>query len=189
MPFVRDLLLLGLGALALLGCRDNLPGEVVGAYRVTMRATENSCGESGLPLADGHAYRVELRESAPVGYWRTPGAAPFEGRYDDGAFSFSFATLLELGDADAGTGGCLVRREELLTGRVEPVASVEDAGVRADSDAGPEKVATVLHGEHSIAFRPDPNGRCATVQGPVQVFERLPCSARYSLEGVEVESF
>lgn len=189
MPFLRNAQLLGLAALALLGCRDSLPGEVVGAYRVTMRAVENTCGASGLPLPDGHAYRVELRESAPVGYWRTPRAAPIEGRYADGEFAFSFATPLELGDVDAGTSGCLVRREELLTGRVEPVALVDDAGARAAPDAGLDEIATVLRGEHSISFRPDPSGRCATVQGPIHVFERLPCVARYSVEGVEVESF
>lgn len=172
----------------LAACSENLPGEAIGAYRVTMRLEENSCGERGLPLADGYGYTAELRADGPRGYWRTPGAAPIEGKYQGGSFEFGFAMTLDLGRADAGTAGCLVRREEQLRGQVH---TAEDAGTdaAASHDAGRARDDEGLEGEHLISFTPDPNGRCANVRGPIDVFTQLPCSARYRVVGAPTKSF
>lgn len=187
-----SLMLLSCSAMVVLlaGCSENLPGEVVGAYRVTMRLEENSCGELGLPLADGYRYTAELREEEPRGFWRTPSAAPIEGRYQSGTFEFSFAMTLELGMADAGTAGCLVRREEQLRGTVSfEDAGAEDAGSADGGARAPRGGESALAGEHRISFIPDPNGRCANVRGPVHVFAQLPCGARYRIEGEPTKSF
>ena len=180
--------LLSAVAALLVGCSDNLPGDVIGAYRVTMRLDDNSCGERGLPLPDGYAYAVELRADEPRGYWRTPGAAPIEGRYQRGSFEFGFAMTLDLGRADAGTAGCLVRREELLRGEVT-IANDAGVGDAAIEDAGRALDDEALSGEHVISFTPDPNGRCANVRGPIDVFAQLPCSARYRLLGAPTKPF
>lgn len=175
-------------------CGTSLPGEPIATYTVTWRLEENTCGASGLPLPDGHRRPVELRADGMRGYWRFPSTASITGRYDQGEFQFSSAMMLELGSVDAGTGGCLVRREELLRGSVEVVerdGGVADAGT--DSGASQpsrlEDEETSLAGEHRISFTPDPAGRCANHPGPLHVFERLPCSALYRLSGVERKSF
>lgn len=175
---------IALAVLALAGCSDQLPGELVGAYRVVMEVDDNTCGLSGLPLADGHTYTAELRERTPLGYWRVPKAAPMEGRYENGSFRFTYSSVLELGSLDAGTSGCRVLREEALEGTVDPTASIlNDAGKL------PERDGPALEGEHVINFRPDPNGRCNMVRGPLGPFIALPCEARYVIEGSAQRAF
>lgn len=182
--------------LALLaGCTPELPGEVVGAYTVQMRLTDNSCGAGVVPSA--RTYAVELRAGeTPRGFWRVPKQAPIEGRYEGGEFQFTFVMSLELGNADAGTAGCTAIREELLQGEVslaEPDAGARDAGVRDAGttdvvrDAGSEALG--LTGTHRISFRTNPQGRCANHPGPLALFERLPCSALYELRGTPRKAF
>jgi len=160
---------------ALLGsCEETIPGELVGAYQITMRIDDNGCGMGALPLPDGHRYAAELRAEGERGYWRVPRAAPMDGRYDEDerSFRFSYATALELGNADAGTAGCRVLREETLTGEID---------ARREEDT--------LLGEHVISFRTDPSGRCADVRGPLGPFVALPCEARYAVEGTPRDPF
>lgn len=170
-------------ATLLVACNQDLPGEAVGTYRVVMNQSENTCGQRGLLPPDGYEYAVELREEAPRGYWHLPRAAPISGTYAAGEFSFTLTRTFDLGDVDAGTSGCIVLQEERLTGQIEFAGDAgtrtSDGGTRA-TDAG-----SLLHGEHRIGFRADPNGRCANVQGPIGVYDKLPCNALYRLEGVE----
>lgn len=178
---------------ALAGCTPELPGDVVGAYSVRMRLEENNCGVGALPLPDGHAYAAELRAEDTRGFWRVPKAAPYEGVYREGQFEFSFSMVLELGNADAGTSGCTVLREEVLSGEVQRVsdAGSDDAGlgdaglsvVARDASLGVAEMQPALEGTHRISFRANPAGRCANQQGPLGLFERLPCSALYDLQG------
>jgi hypothetical protein len=181
-------------AMLLTACSTSLPGESIATYAVTWRLEENTCGATGLPLPDGHRRPVELRAEGMRGYWRFPSTAPISGRYDQSEFQFSSASILELGSVDAGTSGCLVRRDELLRGRVDIVerdGGVADASAGDGGEAEPrlEDEETSLSGEHRISFTPDPGGRCANHAGPLNVFERLPCSALYRLSGVERKSF
>lgn len=172
-------LLLALAALPTLACETDFPGELVGAYNVAWALEENNCGSSAFLLRDGHSRAIEVREDAPRGYWRAAGIAPIEGRYEDRAFRFATSSTFDLGSMDAGTAGCLVTRDEVLTGTIEEVAS--DGGTR--SDAGADEAETTLVGEHVIGFTPRADGRCAQVQGPIGDFERLPCRALYGLRG------
>ncbi len=214
----RTLTLLWAGILSA-SCSGDPPGHAIGTYKVVMKLEENTCGPGALPLADGYSYSVELRADEPRGYWRVPHVGPITGTYRDGAFSFTTKATLELGNADAGTAGCLVIREELLEGHVtladagspdaaEPqtdAASAQPPAADAAGDAGSETSADAGHagaasgdasadaapltGEHTISFYPDPQGRCAGAQGPLGTFERLPCSARYGLTGSARDSF
>lgn len=178
-------------ALALACCAacTDPPGDLVGAYGITMHLTSNSCGATGLPLPDGYRYTAELRADPPRGYWRVPKIAPLEGSYDAGAFSFAFSESLELGAADAGTLGCTLVREEQLSGQVS--LSPSDAGIAAISDASGDATANdaPLQATHNISFRPNPNGRCAAATGPLGPFEHLPCSAHYDLVGTSHKPF
>ncbi len=194
-------------------CSGDLPGRSIGTFRVVMHLEENTCGPAALPLDDGYAYAAELRAEEPRGYWRVPRIGPMEGTYQDGAFRFMTAATLELGSVDAGTAGCRLIREELLRGTVEVSVDGADASKDAEAadtgsptndaeagdagsptndaetgdagaDAGPP-----LRGEHTISFYPDATGRCAGAQGPLGNFERLPCSARYTITGTARDSF
>jgi hypothetical protein len=177
--------------LSLLAACSDSPGELVGAYRITMHLEDNSCGAAALPLRDGYPYTVELREEGPRGFWRVPKAPAIEGSYDAGAGAFMFSTgmTLELGQEDAGTLGCTLLREEVLRGEVslppEPEGDAGDAGLTPD-DAG---TAGGLRGEHVISFRPNPQGRCKDHPGPLSLWEHLPCAARYALDGKPTKPF
>lgn len=159
------------------GCPGDIPGEVVGTYRVELDLEENTCGNGAAPFPDGKSYSVELRAEGPRGYWHIADAPPYPGQHDAGQFDFAFAQALELGSADAGTGGCIVLREETLR------AHLDDA----PGDAGADD--TRLRGEHVIGFRADPQGRCRDERGPLREFERLPCRARYRIDGKPRSAF
>jgi hypothetical protein len=179
----------------LVGCSTEIPGDVVGAYTIQMRLTDNNCGAGVVPSAQTYAAELRAGET-PRGFWRVPKQAPIEGRYEAGEFQFTFSMGLELGNADAGTAGCTAIREELLQGRVtlaEPDAGVRDGGA-ADAastsvvrDAGSSSAG--LSGTHRISFRTNPQGRCANHPGPLALFERLPCSALYELQGAPRKAF
>jgi hypothetical protein len=171
---------LALVTLALMACETDLPGELVGAYNVSWDLGENSCGASALLLRDGHSRAIEVRQDEPRGYWRAGGVAPIQGRYTMREFRFATTSTFDLGSMDAGTAGCLVTRDEVLTGRIEDVPN--DAGTR--NDAAVDDIETTLRGEHAIGFTPRSDGRCANVQGPIGDFDRLPCRAVYSLQGL-----
>ena len=182
MPRLKPLLLAGV-ALAT-GCDSSLPGEVIGAFSVVLRLEENSCGSAVRPFADGQRYAVELRsDEGEVGFWRLPKAPPVRGRFHDDSFAFQFAQAIELGMADAGTSGCTVLREELLEGKVRGRVTQADGAV-VEGDAG-----TALEGFHNVAFRADPSGRCRDAHGPLREFDRLPCAARYRLDGTARGAF
>jgi hypothetical protein len=182
--------------LALLcGCSTEVPGEVVGAYTIQMRLTDNNCGAGVVPIAQTYAAELRAGET-PRGFWRVPKQAPIEGRYEGGAFQFTFSMGLELGNADAGTAGCTAIREELLQGEVtlgEPDAGGRDSGVTdaASSSVGRDAGSSLagLSGTHRISFRTNPQGRCANQTGPLALFERLPCSALYELRGTPRKPF
>lgn len=179
----------------LVGCGTEVPGDVVGAYTIQMRLTDNNCGAGVVPNAQTYAAELRAGET-PRGFWRVPKQAPIEGRYEAGEFQFTFSMSLELGNADAGTAGCTAIREELLHGEVtlaEPDAGVRDSGV---TDAGRGIVVhdagsslAGLSGTHRISFRTNPQGRCANHAGPLALFERLPCSALYELQGTPRRAF
>jgi hypothetical protein len=165
-------------------CEETIPGELVGAFSVVIRAEENTCGPRAAAFAEGSSYAVELREEEPRGYWRLVKTAPIEGSYRGGSFEFRPSPrTLDFGRVDQGTNGCLIIREESLIGSV----ATDDAGAR-DSDAGTGG-ADSLTAEHHISFRPDPNGRCALVTGPLDVLDRLPCLMRYKLTGTARSAF
>lgn len=166
-------------ALTLGACDTQMPGEVVGTYKVVMRLDENTCGPFAAPFPDGEGYTVELRADGSRGYWRLPPAPPFEGRRTGARFDFHYAQALELGLPDAGTSGCTVLREDQLRAEVthDPDAARPDAGAQSDDDDDR------MMGEHVIGFRADPTGRCRDERGPLRDFERLPCHLRYRLEG------
>jgi len=190
-------LALGLTSLGLTAgsaaCQTELPGDVVGAYKIRMQLQENNCG-NGVVLNEDR-YTAELRAGEPPrGFWRVPKSAAIEGRYEDGGFTFQVAETRDLGSADAGTSGCTIFREELLEGTVvrpNPVvdrdAGSQDAG--AHDGANSADASAALAARHRISFRTNPNGRCKDHPGPLGPFERLPCSALYDVQGDSTKPF
>jgi hypothetical protein len=149
-------------------------------FEITSDLESNTCGANALPLPDGLSYKVQLKTDPPKATWKVvPKGAPITGKYDeaDESFVFTASQTLSLGDIDAGTAGCTVIREETLEGTL--ALAEADAG----SDAGDDDDDPPLVGEHRIDFRADPNGTCRNANGPLGVFERLPCEARYSITG------
>lgn len=195
MSLARALALLS--ALTCAGCDGGLQGELIGTYKLSMHVADNSCGKAALPVPDGAKYAVELRADGPRGFWRRVKVPPVEGVYDAGTFRFSFEALFDLGQADAGTAGCRLYRNELLTGEVileDDAGRALHAGDPTDaaaSDAGvaPAPTTSTLRGTYSYSFRTDPTGICKDQPGPLGVYEHLPCSVDYTLDGEPQKPF
>jgi hypothetical protein len=206
-----------LGA-SLLGCGE-LPGEVVGTYRITMKLEENSCGPGAVNLLNGHRYAVELRSDAQHGYWRVPGQPPLQGSYDERKFRFENTGIVAHEDSDAGARACTLRQLDVLTGQLRGASAQDpdagsdeaesddeqalDAGDEAgdasvekeqdDDDAGMDDAGTSaelpLHGEHTFTISAVAGTDCTSALAPRGSFAKLPCSVRYAIGGVKIKPF
>jgi hypothetical protein len=77
---------------------DELPGELVGAYRINGALTENSCGSAALPAADPLSFSVEIRKQGQSGLWLAAAPPAHPGSLsDDGAFSFQRQSTYDVG--------------------------------------------------------------------------------------------
>lgn len=204
--------LLSLLAVSTVGCGE-LPGERVGTYKITMTLAENTCGATALHLLDGHRYSAELRQDARHGYWRVPSQPPLEGKYDPPGFRFESSGLVATEGPDAGPRGCALRQHDVLIGELSKLPET-DAGMDAgddtedaddetldagdeDSDSGPEKDKEkdagadepALRGEHTFTITPVAGTDCRVALTPSGQFEKLPCTVRYTLEGVDTKAF
>jgi len=209
--------LTALFASSLLACGE-LPGEIVGTYKIGMTIEENTCGEGAVNLLHGHRYAAELRSDGKRGYWRVPSAPPLEGEYDAPKFRFESSAIVANEGADAGPRGCTLRQVDVLTGEVsklpdagsEPHAEgdeedaeenddeesypdaldagpdASDAGLDAEQDAGDD---LALRGQHTFTISAVAGTDCTAAFAPRGRFEKLPCTLRYSVRGVDTKPF
>jgi hypothetical protein len=171
--------LLSLGVLG--GCGE-LPGDVIGTYRIRMTLEENTCGEHAVYRLDDKPYSAQLRSDGARGYWRVPGQTPLRGKYEAPEFHFEYASIVAQGDPDAGPRRCRLLQSEVLNGSVE----LEDAGM---DDASTSAQAAPLQGEHELTISADPGSDCASALAPAGAFEKLPCKVLYSLRGDHTKAF
>jgi hypothetical protein len=207
--------LLGLSVLA---CGE-LPGEVVGTYRITMKLEENSCGPGAVNLLNGHRYAVELRSDAQHGYWRVPGQPPLQGSYEARRFRFENTGIVAHEDSDAGPRGCTLRQLDVLTGQLRGASAEDpdggsdgsesedeqalDAGdesgdaavekdqddANADAGDGGTTSELPLHGDHTFTISAVAGTDCSTALAPRGSFAKLPCNVRYAIGGVKIKPF
>jgi hypothetical protein len=77
---------------------DELPGELVGAYRIDGALLENSCGSSAVPAADPLRFNVEIRKQNGSGFWLVSSPPGHLGSLaDDGDFSFQNQATYDVG--------------------------------------------------------------------------------------------
>lgn len=185
----------------IVGCAaacSELPGDVVGTYRISMKLEENACGSQAVYSMDGRQYSVELRSDGKHGYWRVPGKGPLRGSYEAPEFHFEFQSLVAQSAQDAGPARCRLLQHEVISGTVavDGGTADEDAGEAADEDAGEELgedahagPASDLTGEHALMISAEPGDDCREALAPAGAFEKLPCSVRYSLRGKHIKKF
>lgn len=202
--------------LALLGTAcSELPGEVLGTYKVTMTLEENTCGAGAVFTLDQRRYSVELRSDEHHGYWRIAGKTPIQGRYDAPDFAFEFSSIVANEGPDAGPNACRLQQHDTVTGKLRldardaggdagsddaetldaavdddyPYDDTIDAGKSGDKDAGTDANAELV-GEHVMTISGATGTDCRTAAfAPNGPFERLPCVVRYSLRGVPTKAF
>ena len=169
---------------------SELPGEILGTYKVTMALEENGCGAGAVFSLDKKRYAVELRAEAERGYWRIPGQTPIQGRYEAPDFAFEFHAVVATAGPDAGPNGCrLVQLDQVSGSLLSPDHETahdageetdaeddaeDDAEVEAEDDAEasedePAQAAdagvaldagTVLEGEHLMTISAEPGTDC-----------------------------
>jgi len=171
----------GVLALALFGCGE-LPGDVVGTYRISMKLEENACGEHAIYRLDTKRYSAQLRNEGTRGYWRVPGQVPLRGKYDAPEFRFEYSSIVALGDPDAGPRRCRLLQGEVLSGSV----NLEAAENEGDADA---EQPAALEGEHELTISGEPGSDCTSALAPAGAFEELPCKVRYTLRGEPIKAF
>jgi hypothetical protein len=211
-------------ALSTLACGE-LPGELVGTYKLAMKLEENTCGNAAVNLLDGHRYAAELRSDDEYGYWRVPSQPPMRGSYERGKFRFENAVIVANEGADAGPRGCTLRQVDVLAGKLtdppdagnkESDDDDDDAGTldasddendagedenenesdagedeSDDSDPAPDKdeEAVALRGSHVFTVSAVTGTNCTTALTPRGAFEKLPCTVRYTVIGLDTKPF
>jgi hypothetical protein len=77
---------------------EELPGELVGAYRIDGALMENSCGSAALPAADPLRFDVEIRKHDGGGVWLVASPPGQPGSLaDNGDFSFQRESTYDVG--------------------------------------------------------------------------------------------
>jgi hypothetical protein len=198
-------------ALSAAACSE-LPGEVLGTYKVTMTLEENSCGATAVHSLDKKRYAVQVRSEAAHAYWRIPGQPPIQGSYEAPDFAFEFRAVVAHSGPDAGPMGCRLTQRDRVTGSVlfgdedAQDAGTKDAGEGVDADTDQEgddedkgaagtldaglDTSTGLVGEHVMTIEAEPGTDCGReALMPAGPFQRLPCSVRYKLVGVPTKPF
>jgi hypothetical protein len=168
---------------ALTGCGE-LPGEVVGTYRISMKLEENTCGEHAVYRLDNKPYSAQLRSEGSLGYWRVPGQTPLRGKYKEPEFHFEYSSIVAVGDVDAGPRRCRLLQSEVLDGSVRL-----DDPEQADAAEPEGEEAAALEGEHTLTISAEPGSECASALAPAGAFEELPCKVRYTLRGEHTKAF
>ena len=162
-----------------LACAD-LPGDVIGTYRITVKLEENECGKYAVyRLTD---YSAQLRGDARHGYWRVPGQTSLLGKYEAPEFHFEYRSVVAQSTEDAGPSRCRLIQSEVLTGRVKR----KDA---TDNEDPADEEAHDLEGEHELTISAEQSSDCESALAPVGAFEKLPCTVRYSLLGKRIKAF
>jgi hypothetical protein len=194
---------LSLSFVCLAACTQELPGDVVGTYRVTMKLEENTCGANAVYLQDGREYSVEIRseERNSQGYWHLADTSPIPGKYENDSFEFKFSALVASAAEDAGASPCRLQQDEVLSGMIVRAkdanggedAGAADAGEDAGVDAGSasdDTDMTRLEGTHVLSIGPYSGTDCSMeIAAKGGIFEALPCRVRYSLSGRERKPF
>jgi len=195
------------GALAL-GCQNDLPGDVVGTFKISVALRQNDCGPSAVYTNDGRKYVVELREGPDLakqrGYWHVPKTHPLPGALSGDTFRFAYDALVASTPGDAGPGACALTQGEVLEGRfVRADAGSADAGEAAGDaepdDAGDEvgdaerddsgtgstdaALGHDLEATHTLTITPASGTSCASAIAPTGPFAKLPCTIVYDLTG------
>ncbi len=199
-----------LALLCTVGCSNELPGQVVGTYLVTMKLEENTCGPNAVFLSDGRMYSAQLRADGATAYWRIADAKPLAGEYTDkGEFKFSFSSIVATSDPDAGGPVCQLLQTEVLSGKIQgstigndghdrPVdaggndGGPHDAGLDpglAPDSGGSSDAPTTLSGTHELEISAAQGSDCRRAFPPHGPFTMLPCKVRYRLVGRERDEF
>jgi hypothetical protein len=184
------------------------PGELVGAYHIEGKLTENTCGAQALPAANQLSFNVQVRDNKGEGLWVRDMPPPYSGRLDDdGSFAFDRTTsydvqamakdpaeaasqtdpakladpsLVENAD-QAAMKHCRLAVDESVQGRLLR-DSRQDGGVTKPAAAS--SATSDLVGDNEISIHAGSGADCkmalAAQGGP---FEQLPCRAHYELKG------
>lgn len=175
------------------GCeRTELPGNLVGRYRVIGMLKGNTCGIAALPATDPLLFEVEIRKQAGMGIWAIPEKPFLSGKLtQDGEFIFrieeSFfvptspknpeTMVLYDPEKAASVQECRIDQIEVIKGTIHQ--GTHESGRDAGNDQHPE-----LRGEDIIDIVPSSGSECNAASsssgGP---FSSLPCQTIYTLEG------
>lgn len=203
-------LLLALGSAAT-GCKmPEPPGELVGAYHITGKLTENTCGTDALPAVSRLSFDVQIRRNHGSGLWVRDKPPPFSGQLGaDGHFLFELSnsytvngmasdpgqqllamdptqlmdpTLVDRLDQQA-MKSCRLTVDESIEGTLTRALIAEDAGGPSGASAASASMSDLV-AENEIAIHAASGTSCdkvlAAQGGP---FAALPCHAHYDLEG------
>jgi hypothetical protein len=145
------------------------PGEPIGAFHVTAKLAQTSCG----PTPDPWEFDVHLRHDATTLYW-VQGGLPVSGKIDASHATLSASVSTTLRDANAKTKlpACVVTRAD----------TVEVSLEQGDGPASDPSTADAFTGSIAYKFQPSADSDCSdqlTETGGD--FAALPCDVSYTL--------
>jgi hypothetical protein len=181
------------------GCDPQLPGDVVGTFKVHVTLRENTCGAGAVFTNDQREYSVELRtdDAHHRAYWHVPKVQPLTGSLEpEDAFIFRMESIVASQSSDAGAPPCSLVQAEELAGRFlredagadaseaeSDAETAKDGGAaEASADAGPTRDSP-LAATHTLTISAAQGSDCSVAIAPKGPFTTLPCVVRYDLVG------
>jgi hypothetical protein len=198
----------GLLLTAASGCKNPTDGTtLVGVYSIKGVLTENSCGQTALPVPNPLEYQVEIREQDGIGYWVPTKQAQNIGSLNaQGQFRFALTQTQVYGDAmlappidqpsdffPASNGmndpdlqrqnqtACALTLRQTVSGTLQRRNAADGGGIveLAAGESGSD-----LSADNVIDVSPSAGSQCMNALTAFGgTFTSLPCSARYVMEG------
>jgi hypothetical protein len=155
------------------GCIDfgdtdaKIPGEELGAYRVSAELDNSSCGPGALGSTESWQFSVRLSRDGPDLFWLN-GAEAICGQVAADGVSFAFETAVraELQPPQGTQPGCAVLRTDRAAGRLS------DPGLDVRSFAA----------ELSYHYAAEAESDCSNLLGSPGGLATLPCEMTYCLQ-------
>jgi hypothetical protein len=150
---------------------DDVPGDLLGMYKVDALMEESSCGPGALGAPDHWSFDVKLSRDDSNIYWNN-GDEALEGSLSSAIFSFTSEVSIPVREAKPGRPGCTLWRQDAARGTL--VAGADESDVPG------------FDGSLTYSFAQESGSDCNDAMAEVGLAQ-LPCSVRYTMTATRVD--
>ena len=151
---------------------DDVPGDLLGTYKVDALMDESSCGPGALGAPDHWTFDVKLSRDESNIYWNNGDEALKGTLSGTSIFSFTSEASIPVREAKPGRPGCTLWRQDLAKGTLV---------VGKDGNDIPS-----FDGKLTYSFAQEAGSDCNDAMAEAGLAQ-LPCSVRYTMTATRID--